>query len=95
MVELNKLEIPIKTRGIHPIDNYIRVDLLGTEGSAIVSIYTDGSKTENRVGAGMVAMKNTHEIHIETQRLKSTCRVFQAELCGIIMAVDWINRQRK
>ena len=48
--DLKKIEIPIKTRGIHPKDSYIRVDLSGTEGSANVSIYTDGSKTENHVG---------------------------------------------
>ena len=59
IIKLNKLEIPIKTRGIHPRDNYICVDLSGTEGNAIVSIYTDGSKTEIHVGAGMVAMKNS------------------------------------
>ena len=40
-------------------------------------------------------MKNSHEIHIETQRLNTACTVFQAELCGIIMAVDWIKHQRK
>ena len=76
-------------------DNYIRVDLSGTEGTAIVSIYTEGSKTENHVGAGMVAVKNSHEIHTETQRLNSTCTVFQAEFCGIIMAVDWLKRQQR
>jgi len=58
-----------------------------------VSIYTDGSKTENHVGASIVAVKNSTEIHTETQRLSITCTVFQAELCGIIMAVDWIQIQ--
>jgi len=62
-----------------------------------VSIYTDGSKTENHVGASMVAVQDSTEMHIETQKLNKTCRVFQAELCGIIMAVDWIqsNRQKR
>jgi len=64
--ELKKIEIPIKTRGIHPKDNHIRVDLSGTEGNANMSTYTDGSKTENHVGASMVAVKNSTEIHIET-----------------------------
>jgi ribonuclease HI len=40
-------------------------------------------------------MKDSCEIHIETQRLNITCTVFQAELCRIIMAVDWIQNQRK
>jgi len=91
--ELKKIEIPIKTRGIHPKDNHIHVDLSGTEGSTNVSIYTDGSKTENHIGASMVALKNSTEIHTETRRLNITCTVFQAELCGIIMAVDWIQSQ--
>jgi len=95
MPKLKKIEIPVKTRGIHPKDSHIRVDLSGTEGSAKVSIYTDGSKTENHVGASMVAVKNSTEIHTETQRLNITCTVFQAEFCGIIMAVDWIQNQRQ
>ena len=33
---LKKIEIPIKTRGIHPKDNHISVDLSGTEGTANV-----------------------------------------------------------
>jgi len=44
ITESKKIEIPIKTRGIHPKGNHIRVDLSGTEGNANVSIYTDGSK---------------------------------------------------
>ena len=58
-------------------------------------IYTDGSKTENHVGASMVAVKDSREIHINTQRLSITCTVFQAELYGINMAVDWIQSQGK
>jgi ribonuclease HI len=84
ITELKKIEIPNKTREIHP-----------KESNANVAIYTDGSKTEKHVGANMVAAKNSCEIHIETQRLHITCTVFQAELCGIIMAVDWIQNQRK
>jgi ribonuclease HI len=43
----------------------------------------------------MVAVENSIEMHIETQRLNNTFTVFQAELCGIIMAVEWIQRQRQ
>ena len=43
----------------------------------------------------MVAIKNSRKVHIETQRLNIECTVFQAELCGIGMAVDWIQNQRK
>jgi ribonuclease HI len=71
------------------------VDLSGAEGNANVSIYTGGSKTENHVGAGMVVMENSTETHIETRRLNITCTVFQAELCGVTMAVEWIQHQRQ
>ena len=58
-------------------------------------IYTDGSKRENHVGASMVGVKDSREIHINPQRLSITCTVFQAELYGISMAVDWIQNQGK
>ena len=93
--ELKKIEIPNKIRNTHPKDNHIWVDLSGTEGKANMSIYTEGSKTENHVTASTVAVENSIEIHIETQRLNITCTVFQAELYGIIMAVEWIQRQRQ
>ena len=95
LTELKKIEIPTKTKGIHPKDNYIRVDITGTVGNANVDIYTDGSKTSKHVGAGMVVMKDSCEIHIESQKLNSSCTVFQAELYGITMAVDWIHNERK
>jgi hypothetical protein len=93
--QLRGIETPVKTRGIHPRYSYIHVDLTGVEGKADVSIYTDGFKTEFHVGAGMVAVQNSREIHIETQRLSFECTVFRAELCGIGMAMDWIQHQRK
>jgi ribonuclease HI len=70
------------------------VNLTGSEGNVNVAIYTDSSKTEKPVGASMVAVKPCGK-HIDTQRLNITCTVFQAELYGIILAVDWIQSQRK
>jgi ribonuclease HI len=95
VTELKKAEIPTKIRGIHPKDNHVCVELSGSEGNANVKIYTDGSKTENHVGASMVAVKDSTEIHINTQRLSITCTVFQVELYRISMAVDWIQGQGK
>jgi hypothetical protein len=42
ITDLKKIEIPTKTRGIHPKDNHIHIDLSGSEGKANVKIYTDG-----------------------------------------------------
>jgi ribonuclease HI len=82
-------------RGIHPKDNHIRVDFCGSEGNANVIIYTGGLKTENHVGASIVAVKDSRGIHVNTQRLNITCTAFQAELYGISMAIDWIQSQGK
>jgi len=92
--QLRKVETPIKTKGTHPIDSYLHVELTGVEGIAEVTVYIDGSKTEH-VGAGMAAVKDSKEIHTETQRLNNECTVFQAELCGIRIAIDWIQNQWK
>jgi ribonuclease HI len=51
------------------------------------------TKTEHHVGAGMVAFEKSRETYIGTQRLHNECTVFQAELCGIDMAVNWIQNQ--
>jgi hypothetical protein len=61
--ELKKIEIPDKIRNTHPKDNHIRVDLSGKESNASVSICTGGSKTEQHVGASLVAVENSKETH--------------------------------
>jgi len=95
IVALKKIETPSKTRGIHPKDNDISVDLSGMVGNANMRIFTDGSKTENHVGASMVAEKVCKEIHINTQSLNTSCTVFQAELYGVSMTIDWIQSKGK
>jgi hypothetical protein len=58
-INLLDIETPGRIRGVHPKYNYI-----GKECKAEVCIYTDGSKPENHVGAGMVALKDSREIQI-------------------------------
>jgi hypothetical protein len=95
IAQLMKIETPIKTKGKLPIDSNLHVELTGVEGIAEGTVYTDGSKTEQPVGAGTVAVKDSREIHTDTQRLNIECTVFQAELCGIRIAIDWIQKKRK
>jgi hypothetical protein len=57
--QLKKIEIPTKLKGITPTENHIQVVLSGEKGLAEVNLYTDGSKRNKHVGAGMVAMKES------------------------------------
>jgi len=41
MAALKKIETPTKTRGIHPKDNHISVDLSRKVGNANMNIFTD------------------------------------------------------
>jgi hypothetical protein len=75
------IETPGRIRGVHPKYNYISFDFTGKECKADICIYTDGSKTENYVRAGMVAFKDSREIHTGIKILNKECTVFQAELC--------------
>ena len=93
--ELRNTETPSRERGIHPKDNIIRVDTSGEVGQASILIFTDGSKTDSHVGAGMTAVKGSDEIYTGIKRLGQECSVFQAELSGILMAIDWIKLQPK
>lgn len=93
ITKLRQSEGIAKIKGIHPADNDITVDMTGTEGKASVRIYTDGSKTDHHVGAGLVAIKDTSEIYIQSERLNIECNVFQAELFAIHMATEWILQQ--
>jgi hypothetical protein len=95
ITELKEIEITTKIRGIHPKDHHIPVDLSSSKGNSNVIIFADGSKTENHVGASKFAVKDSREMHMNTHRLSIISAVFQAELYGISMAVDWIQSQGK
>ena len=64
IIELKKLEIPNKTRGIHPRDNYICADLSETERNAIVSrgipthnvVFKSGSWYSNSSRGGQIRL---------------------------------------
>lgn len=89
---LKKTEIPTRSRGIHPRNNHILIDTSGSVGKADVLLFTDGSKTQNHVGAAMVVEEDSKETFFGIRRLDINCTVFQAELLGIMMAVEWIEQ---
>ena len=51
------------------------------------TIYTDGSKTENGVGAGFAIYKKRERIHTDSFSLPNTSTVFQAEIVAIYQLI--------
>ncbi|KAJ4430717.1 hypothetical protein ANN_19308 [Periplaneta americana] len=74
---------------------FIKNCILTAAKNVCLNELRNGSKTEEHVGAGVVAVQKSLEIYTGTQRLGNECSVFQAELIGIKMAIDWIISQRK
>jgi len=63
--------------------------------SSALSIFTDGSKKDDKVGAAYVAF--SPEGHVKTRKVKleDYCSVFQAELVAIKEALSWLKNQQK
>ena len=55
---------------------------------AQISIFTDGSKTEEHLGAGYVIYRLGNEIEVNSTRLAEEITVYQAEVLAIKLAVD-------
>ena len=53
-----------------------------------ITCYTDGSKSDNLVGAGFSIQRNNTTLQEESWRLPDYSNVFQAELAGMEIAVD-------
>ena len=53
-------------------------------------MHTDGSKIDGRVGAGIHSTCLTINKAIS---LPDCCSVFQAEICAIYEAINWLERQ--
>ena len=51
------------------------------------TVYTDGSKTENGVGAGFIIYNKRERIHTESFSLPNNSTVFQAEIVAIYQAM--------
>ncbi|XP_067129853.1 uncharacterized protein [Centruroides vittatus] len=84
----NEFERPVQfslTR--HPAE-LINIQF-ATTGNVDLEIYTDGSKSEAKVGCSFVAFYEGTEIEQQQFRLGARCSSFQAELFAICMAVIW------
>ncbi|XP_023211186.1 uncharacterized protein LOC111614038 [Centruroides sculpturatus] len=54
-------------------------------------IFTDGSKTDIKVGCSYVVYQNGQEIALGQFRLGEQCTIFQEELYALKMAITWAN----
>ncbi|GBM81847.1 Retrovirus-related Pol polyprotein from type-1 retrotransposable element R1 [Araneus ventricosus] len=57
-----------------------------------IEIYTDGSKLDNQTGTAMVVYYHGTLIHHEIHRLPDYATVYQAELMGIKMALQYVEK---
>ncbi|XP_023242099.1 uncharacterized protein LOC111640320 [Centruroides sculpturatus] len=62
---------------------------INTYDNADFHLFTDGSKTGNRVGCSFIAYCREEILTMEQYRLGENCSNFQAELFAIQMAVAW------
>ncbi|GBM04150.1 hypothetical protein AVEN_115523-1 [Araneus ventricosus] len=84
-------ETRLDPHNIHPADNIsITYDKHKPSGKEI-EIYTDGSKINDQVGAAIVVFYNNEEIFNRTIRLPDFATVYQAEVTGIQMALEFIS----
>lgn len=60
----------------------------------IYYLYTDGSKSDDNVGAAVVIQDSQNIIHKELIKLHSSCSVYQAEQLAIATACKWVRDQR-
>ncbi|XP_067123772.1 uncharacterized protein [Centruroides vittatus] len=60
-------------------------------GHENIEVYTDGSKTDEGVGAAFVVFKHGKELTNRQYKLDGRCSVFQAELLALKMAVKYYS----
>ena len=72
---------------IHTANNQSEADALESD----VNVYTDGSKSDDGVGAAFVVKKSGRDI-TKKFRLNKLCSVFQAELLALSQALAWLVR---
>jgi hypothetical protein len=59
-----------------------------------LQVYTDGSKSETGVGAGIAVFEDTNPIATQRFRLNGRCTNNQAERLAIVQALEYIESQQ-
>ena len=60
-----------------------------------ITVYTDGSKINNKVGSAFVVFKGNKIIHFQNYRLSDHATVFQAEIHAITQAGLYLLQTNK
>jgi ribonuclease HI len=61
--------------------------------NADYSVYTDGSKIQDRSGSGFCVFRDSRKLHTKSFHLPDTATVFQAEIYAIKKAAEWLLQQ--
>lgn len=56
-----------------------------------VTVFTDGSKNDDKVGCAFVVFVDSYEVAHQTFKLSSSCSVFQAELVAILQSLEFLS----
>nr|XP_034824799.1 uncharacterized protein LOC117982544 [Maniola hyperantus] len=62
---------------------------VAANGITGLNIFTDGSKTDDEVGAALTCWEDREETHKKKFRLEAYCTVFQAELYALFQATEY------
>jgi hypothetical protein len=81
-------------KSMHPAKRYCAELMNFHERPSQLQVFTDGSKDADAVGAGFVVFRDDIIIKRGMARLAHYCSVFQAELCGVRIALEWINNSQ-
>ncbi|KAG8184456.1 hypothetical protein JTE90_002303 [Oedothorax gibbosus] len=65
-----------------------------TDSKSEICAFTDGSKTETGVGAGIVIFKGATPLLVDRLKLRPDNSVFQAEATAILKTVEWFVSSR-
>ena len=77
----------------HPADTITRM-LEGTDERSLIQIFTDGTKTEKGVGAGVVFFESGLHINNIQSRLNKSCTNNQAEQLAILTALKHTKKMQ-
>lgn len=90
---LKDLPISIKSKSNHlrPSQKKFSFSAANPDSKSSFNIFTDGSKSDDGVGAAFAVLHNDIQIFTNSFKLNSEATVFQAELQAILQALTWLQ----